>query len=265
MIPKNNIRFLRTVWILLLLGIGGPACDAIAFPQDDTLLLATDSTEIYGASEGDAFALPDTSTITIRHFDKQALEKLRTDPALNYAEVPMVAESLWDRFVLWLRQLMQTIFEGAVSTDWGRVSLFVLGAVLLIVVIMMILRVNAFKVFFFSRGATSFKHDVLDENIHEMDFERLIQEATLKKDYRVGVRLTFLYALKMLSDRNLIRWDQGKTNHDYLNELVSQELRSGFHELNYYFEYAWYGNFGISPEMFSSVQEIFNAWTKKLR
>ena len=161
--------------------------------------------------------------------------------------------------------MFAAIFENAVSTNWGRVLMYALGIVVLIVLIMMILKVNAFKVFYSGHGANTFKHTVLDENIHEMDFEKLIQEALAKNDYRLGVRLTFLYALKMLSDKNHIHWDQGKTNHDYLDELKVSDLKTGFNELNYYFEYAWYGNFKINSETFSNVQLIFNEWKGKLR
>jgi len=106
---------------------------------------------------------------------------------------------------------------------------------------------------------------VLDENIHEMDFDKLIEDALMKKDYRGGVRLVFLYSLKMLSDKNLIHWDQGKTNHDYLDELKQDELRGGFNDLNLYFEYAWYGNFTINAETFAHVQQIFSVWKANLR
>ena len=85
-----------------------------------------------------------------------------------------------------------------------------------------------------------------------------------KNDYRLGVRLVFLYALKTLSDKGLIQWDQGKTNHDYLNELRVTELQKGFNELNFYFEYAWYGNFNITPNVFSHVRRIFEEWKRSV-
>ena len=213
----------------------------------------------------DSYASPDRTNIAARNFDNKTLNDLKSDPAFQYKEPPTIAESLWDRFLLWLGQLIQFIFESAVTTNWGRVFTYILGISVVVVLIMMILRVNAFKVFYSGQGANTFKYNVLDENIHEMDFEKLIQEAMSKNDYRIGVRLVFLFALKMLSDRNLIHWDQGKTNHDYLDELNAVDLKNGFSELNYYFEYAWYGNFTINQELFSKVQLIFNEWKGKLR
>ena len=68
----------------------------------------------------------------------------------------------------------------------------------------------------------------------------------------------------MLADKNFIHWEQGKTNHDYMAELASADLREGFNELNYYFEYSWYGNFGVSHELFLKVQHTFANWKQKM-
>lgn len=102
------------------------------------------------------------------------------------------------------------------------------------------------------------------ENIHEMDFEKLIQEATARQDFRQGTRLILLYALRLLSDQHLIQWEAGKTNHDYVNEIEAQELKTGLNEISFYFDYAWYGNFTVSPEAFEKVQATFDAWRQKL-
>ena len=160
---------------------------------------------------------------------------------------------------------MGSIFQSAVTTDWGRVFTYVIGIILLVVLIMAILRVNAFKIFSAGDGAATFRYDALNDNIHEMDFDKLIDDALSKNDYRLGVRLVFLYALKMLSDKDHIHWDQGKTNHDYLEELKMAELKPGFSDLNYYFEYAWYGNFNINAETFNHVHDIFKNWKSNIK
>jgi hypothetical protein len=215
--------------------------------------------------EVDSRALPDTSAIESRAADANTLQKLKSDPELSYKQPPTIAESLWERFLLLLSQLISSIFESAVTTNWGRVLTYVVGIALMVVLIMMLLKVNAFKVFYSGEGSGTFRHNVLDENIHEMDFETLIDEAAAKKDYRGGVRLLFLYALKMLSDKNHIHWDQGKTNHDYIDELKLAELKPGFSDLNYYFEYAWYGNFKVNAETFDHVRDIFKTWKTTIK
>ena len=227
--------------------------------QSDETVTQKDTEEI------DSHAFPDTTTITSRTADAETLQKLKSDPELQYKEPPTIAESLWERFMLLLKQLIGSIFESAVTTNWGKVLIYITGIALIVVLVIMLLKVNAFKVFYSGEGSSTFRYNALDENIHEMDFEKLIDEAVGKKDYRGGVRLLFLYALKMLSDKNHIHWDQGKTNHDYIDELKRAELKPGFSDLNYYFEYAWYGNFKVNAETFAHVQDIFKTWKTNIK
>lgn len=247
--------------ILLVLSIGADHATGFHVQKADEVEILSDTVSD-GFQRDKEFR--DSSDVNVRAFDDDIVKELKSDSSLQYKEVPTVAESLWDRLKAWIRQLLEAIFTGAVTTNWGRLIIYLLGLAAVVAIIMMILKVNAFKIFTRGNGPTLNEHGVLDEDIHAMDFEMLIEDAVMKKDYRAGVRLIFLYSLKMLSDKNLIYWNQGKTNHDYLGDLTVDELRVGFSELNFYFEYAWYGDFRISPEVFSKVQRLFNDWKQNL-
>jgi hypothetical protein len=248
----------------------------LAFGQDGdsvtTQLADTVAVEAEGASESDDEesyedihyrAAPDSLIIQKRSFNEEKVDRLKSDPDLDYKQPPTVAESLWDRFWAWIGQLLDGMFDQAVNTNWGRVIVYIVGLALFIVLIMLILKVNAFKILYSGEGKAQ-KYQVLDENIHEMDFEKLIAEAIDQQDYRKGIRLLFLYALKLLADKHLIHWEPGKTNHDYVGELSKIELRTGLNELSFYFDYAWYGNFKINHEAFSKVQNTFETWKTKI-
>jgi len=97
-----------------------------------------------------------------------------------------------------------------------------------------------------------------------MDFEKLIQEATEKNEFRLATRLIFLHALKLLSDKHLIEFNPGKTNHDYVEELMTPDLKTGLNELSFYFDYAWYGNFSISDIQFQRIKNTFAEWRSKM-
>jgi hypothetical protein len=210
----------------------------------------------------DTQGLPDSVQILHRKFDEEGVASLQNDATMKYQVRRTAAESLWDRFKAWLLQLMQYAFEGALTTNWGRVIMWVVGLLLVTGLILMLLKVNAFRIIFGGHQQTASKD--LHEDIKTMDFERLIQEAIVQQDYRLGVRLVFLHALRMLSDRDLIQWTPGKTNHDYLHELSNSELKPGFDQLNFYFEYAWYGHFNISARIFGEVQSTFSTWKSRL-
>lgn len=206
----------------------------------------------------------DSSVITKKSFDENQLQRLKSDPNLNYKQAPTVAESLWDRLMAWIGQFIDDLFQGATTTNLGRILLYVLAIVLIIVIIMMLLKVDALKVFYSGADKGKMNYTVFHENIHEMDFEKLIREATEKGEYRLGVRLIFLYALKTLADKQLIDFQAGKTNHDYVEELAAKELKTGLNELSFYFDYAWYGGFSIDKTTFSKVEDVFKSWKGKV-
>jgi hypothetical protein len=211
----------------------------------------------------DTQGLPDSAQVIHRSFDRDQVESLQDDTAMQYRVRQTAAESLWDRFLAWLLQLIQFAFEGALSTNWGRVFMWVVGILLVTGLILMLLKVDAFRIIF--KGNRQAASSDLHEDIKVMDFEKLIQEAIALHDYRLGVRLIFLHALRILSDKELIQWTPGKTNHDYLDELPDSELKPGFNQLNFYFEYAWYGHFNISATTFGEVQSTFSEWRTRFR
>ncbi len=254
---------LYALLILLILPWSAPA------QPEDSVLQAADSTMFFNESSEtysdrpDDKAQPDSASISVRSFSPDAIDRLKADPDLQYTSEPTVVETLWDRFLRWLMSLLNSMADTATSTNWGRVMTYVGVLAILIVIVMMLLKVNAFNIFK-GNEAAQVPHHVLDENIHEMNFDTLIQEALSGKDYRLAVRLLFLYALKMLSDGNYVHWAQGKTNHDYINELKGGDIKTGFSELNYFFEKAWYGNFAITDMMYARVRSTFDSWRRKV-
>lgn len=260
-----NEKPLKIFWVSYFFAVAATCC----LGQDYDSAVDSDSAYTYFDNDlpedSQASAAPDSLKIAARAFDESKLNELKSDEELQYKEAPTIAESLFDRFLKLLSQFFDSLVQGAVTTNWGRLISYLIGVGLLVVLIMMLLKVNAFKVFYGGQGASSMPYHVLDENIHEMDFEKLIQEAITSGEYRKATRLVFLNALKILADKNFIHWEQGKTNHDYLSEVTAADLKPGFNELNYYFEYAWYGNFNINHEKFLKVQQVFDAWRERIR
>jgi len=171
---------------------------------------------------------------------------------------------MWDKFKQWLAEVIADLFRGAATTNMGSMIVYLLGGALLIYLTMTLLRVNAFRVLFSHGDISNSSYNVLNENIHEMDFEKLISEAVTNKDYRLGTRLIFLSALKTLADKHLLDWHPGKTNHDYMAELKRPDLKEGFNHLSLYFDYAWYGNFEVSLDIFQRMQGIFHNWRNQI-
>lgn len=207
----------------------------------------------------------DSSNVVVRKADDATLAELDEDAELNYDTDSPAVWSVWDRFLSKLNDLINSLFYWGDTTDWGQFAAFSFIVVVLCMVILRILKIDALKMFYGASKTNTTKYAVLEENIHEMDFDKLIQDALTKKEFRLAIRLIFLQSLKLLADRQHIYWEPGKTNHDYLREVTTPELKADFAKLNYYFEWAWYGNFNISQETFNHVKDLFNHWKIKIR
>ena len=232
----------------------------------DSTIVSNAENEVKGIliEEDDFIGAADTISITQRKFSEEEIEKLKSDTDLNYEQPPTVVETLWDRFKQWLGWLFASLFDTASTTGIGKILLYIMAAVVIIIVIMTFLKVNAFKVFYSGADQAKQNYSVFHENIHEMDFDKLIHEAVEKGQLRHATRLVFLFALKILSDKHLIDFNPGKTNHDYVEELSSPELKTGLNELSFYFDYAWYGNFSITEAQFNKIRTVFNEWRSKV-
>lgn len=240
--------------------------DSLGQAEDTSSYFTFDSTSFLIDSSASTIRVDttlkyDDTELTVREVDEEKINNLKRDPNLDYTVTPR-AQSLWSRVLWWLLSLFVSLVDGTEGGSWLRYGFWGVAVAILIYVILKLLKIDAIKMFYSGQGK-SITYTAIDENIHEMDFDKLIANAVAAKDFRLAIRLQFLHALKILSDKHLIHWQPGKTNHDYMLELGKSNLRPGFTELNEYFEYAWYGNFAIAPELFGKVQGIFNTWRRQ--
>ena len=219
-----------------------------------------DTTGMVKAAEND-FVPPapnDSIRVMAREFTPKKIERFKSDKDFDYREPLTLAESLWDRFWEWAGHFISTLFEGATGTNWGRVLVYVAAFIGFMAVLLTLLKVNAFRVLYSGADRGHVPANIFHENIHEMDFDKLLQEALAQQKYREGIRLLFLHTLKLLTDKQFIEWRAGKTNHDYVEELGG-ELKSCFTELSFYFDHAWYGNFPVREDAFIKTRQLFQS------
>jgi hypothetical protein len=103
------------------------------------------------------------------------------------------------------------------------------------------------------------------DNIHEIDYDQELNEAIAARNYSLATRLLYLRSLKLLSDRELIRWHINKTNWQYMYELKGPKLQSSFRDITSIFEYVRYGNMQLQEDKFLVVQNIFNDFNSQVR
>ncbi len=205
----------------------------------------------------------DTLRIQQRSIDHIALEKFKADTAFQYGR-PQEGVTPWQRFVVWILSMIAKFLFFTTQTLVGQIIFYALLGGILLWVILKLLNIDAKNLFYRGNTSTKNEYKLAEQNIHELDFEKLIEAAVQKGEHRSAVRLTFLYALKKLSDADVINWLPGKTNDDYLKEVKHHTAASKLKELRYYFDYAWYGHFEINEDTYRQVKSSFQELKTKL-
>lgn len=188
-------------------------------------------------------------------FDPNQLERLRSEPKLQYELEPQAAEGslerLWQRFL----SLMDSIIGGTVSAIVFRLLL----AVAVIYFLIKLLGVEFSAVF--KPEKSSRKIPITEENLKTVDIEEELEKARQAKDWRLVVRLIYLKALKLMWESEMVGLRKGKTNREYLYELEGKAIAAPFESLSFLFDYTWYGHFeateSISQKAENYFEEIF--------
>lgn len=104
--------------------------------------------------------------------------------------------------------------------------------------------------------------ELVTDDIFSINYQKEIDKAVAKKDYRLAVRLRYLRLLKNMSDRNIIAYNLGKTNFEYLADLQATSYYKNFFRVTRHYEYSWYGHFDVSETAYSRIATEFNNMEK---
>jgi hypothetical protein len=212
----------------------------------------------------------DTTKVSLRHFDKAAINAHSKQPEFQYRDDTDTTPSWWDRFWHWFWNLFKPLnFGDGHISPFLRVLLYILqylflAAGLAAVVFLVLKLVGIDMLGIFRRKSTSANLPFTEslENIHDINFDDEIERAVAQHNYRLAVRLLYLKCLKQLSDANLIKWQIDKTNSAYIDELANAEQRRLFSSLTLQFEYVWYGEFIIDGQAFKNINTVFQDFNK---
>ena len=107
--------------------------------------------------------------------------------------------------------------------------------------------------------------EITAENIEHADVQSLINDAENNNDYRLAVRYYYLLVLKTLTIKNYIKFEDDKTNADYLNEIESMKFSKGFAYTSYLYNYIWYGEFPLNTEQYKTAKGNFQDFLNQVK
>lgn len=106
--------------------------------------------------------------------------------------------------------------------------------------------------------------DEAAENLDKADLDALLKVALDNKNFKAAVRIYYLKVLKLMWDKNILRWRKEKTNGDYLSEVWGSEWFELLKSSTYIFEKCWYGNADMDEVQFEEARNHFKDALHKL-
>lgn len=198
---------------------------------------------------------PPAGTVQVRLFDQGAIESLQADPAYLYDHDLRRVPTLWDRFKAWLFRKLAALFGHGTGSFMVENLIYLIIAAGVIVAIIMLQRGRMQGVV--HGGPMAAAAQVTEEDIHEMDLEGMIREAEAAGELRRAVRLHYLLVLRRLSERGIIQWAPGHTDHAYMKQIGDPAMRARFARVATLFQWVWYGHADLRMEQYEPARRIF--------
>lgn len=236
-----KFRYCVLLLVILLIGAGSQL-----YAQKDTLRLVQ----------------KDASTVTPRYPDAKHLDDFLTDRDYQYKDDVQPPTNPFEKWIDWFwSKIRDNIFGKSYENFWQYVILAGIFALF----VYMLHKAGILEYVFASR-AISEDTDYLvgQENIHELNFERAMEDALSSGDYRLAIRLEYLRTLKVLSNKDLIGWKPNRTNYSYVQELEKYPYQADFVQITRYFEFAWYGDFQVGKSEYQEMQSLSGSFFTKL-
>ncbi|TBN06309.1 hypothetical protein EYD45_00025 [Hyunsoonleella flava] len=147
---------------------------------------------------------------------------------------------------------------------WWIFIVILIGAVLYLAYVL--LNEGGTGIFASSKNKSIERYDDINaENIEHADIHALIKNAENSKDYRLAIRYYYLLVLKTLSLKNHIKFEDDKTNGEYLNELNQKPFFKGFSYVSYLYTYIWYGKFALAESQYFKAKDNFQSLLNQVK
>lgn len=206
----------------------------------------------------------DSSNIIVRSIDSTKIKSYLKDKDFRYFEDPESTMTLWERLMEWLkRQFLKLTEYDSYNTAWD-IFIYILIALAVIAIVFGIYKSEIKGLFFSNKNKNGLNVSEYVEDIHSIDYEKMIEEAITNKNFRYAIRLNYLRSLKMLSDKEIIYWKKDKTNREFLREIKLNNLKSKFEKITTDFESIWYGGFEIDHTAYIHLQNYYSDFNSAL-
>jgi hypothetical protein len=206
----------------------------------------------------------DSSNIVVRSMDSTKIKAYLKDKDFRYFEDPESTMTLWERLMEWLKRQFEKLTQyDSYYTAWD-IFIYLLIALAVVAIVFGIYKSEIKGLFLSNKNKNKLNVSEYLEDIHTIDYEKMIEEAIANKNFRYAIRLNYLRSLKFLSDKEIINWKIDKTNREFLREIKLNSLKSKFEKITTDFESIWYGGFEIDQTAYMHLQNYYSDFNSTL-
>jgi hypothetical protein len=201
----------------------------------------------------------DTAFVQAVQYNSKTYTQFKQDKMYDYYHTKVKGySSFWEM----LRDMFRRLFYGQLS-ELTNIQIMIISIIVAAIILLILYFFR--PSWFYINKKKKLAFGIEDEDIHQLDFERLLKEALKSGRYADAIRWNYLQLLKTLHSKELISWDANKTVIEYVYELKQPVLKSNFKELSKQFLYYRYGNFEASQENWEEFSELTGKMDKMIK
>lgn len=216
-----------------------------AYVPDDTLYFnSKDYPGIYDSTEIKYRSVPDS-----------VIKALKADPDFWYADKSKHKKEQKSKDInLGFLERLFRFFANIENLLWIILGLIVVAAVL------WFLSNNKINIFGRGRRAVIPSDAVVNEQLMQPeDLQLAINNAVTHQNYRLAVRLHYIYLLKKMAESGQIKFKEDATNMQYLTQVYGKPYYKDFFTVTRHYEYVWYGEMPIDADAYKIVAAAFSS------
>lgn len=218
----------------------------------------------------------DDTILDVKDISENDLETYKDNEAFNYIETEPEDNFIiraYHKITNWLGNIIREIVEAIFGVGEAQGLLYFLFnilpylifGVLIFFLIRFFLKVNSRTLITGQRETASFQFTEDEQIIKNEDINALIDNAISQKSYRLAIRYYYLLSLKHLTEKQIITWQQEKTNEDYITEIESETIKNSFKNITRIYDYVWYGEFNVDQLRFESLKIPFESLNNNIK
>ncbi len=194
----------------------------------------------------------DTSNIKVKHFKEAIKERYKGDDfnySINDTGGVNLIQRVLQKFFGWLNDIFGVNIDFINYKTLEYIVYLFLAITTLYLLIKFLMQAPVNSVFKNeSQDINDFNY--VEENLKDVNFETLIEDALNDNNYRLATRYAYLKSLRLLTNKEIIEWHYDKTNSEYLNEIKDDNTKIIFKRISYIYDYVWYGEFPIDKAIY---------------